>query len=303
MVQRLLVLGAKEIRILSRDEKKQSYMRSEFTSDCIKYFIGDIRDKQSLFDGFLNVDYVFHAAALKQVDTMENFPIEAVKTNLLGTENVIQCAIEQGVKKVVFLSTDKAVKPINAMGMSKALMEKLVISKLPHSHSTQLVVTRFGNVIASRGSVIPIFIEKIRQGSKIDITDLEMTRFIMSLDDAIDLVLNAFNQGKHGDFFVKQAPGAKLSDILNSISDILVKPSVIEFVGKREGEKIHEELLSEEELKRASIKDDVYVVNYLHKEIRNEASVSSFTSDTFLFNKAELKKLLLDNEEIQQLIK
>jgi len=236
-----------EIRIFSRDEKKQHDMRVAYNNPKIKFFIGDVRDKQSLVSSVKGVDYIFHAAALKQVPSCEFFPIEAVKTNVLGTENVLSVAIENNVKKVICLSTDKAVYPINAMGTSKAMMEKVFVAKSRTSDSTIICGTRYGNVMASRGSVIPHFYDQIKSGNDITVTDPNMTRFMMTLDDAVNLVLFAFENGNAGDIFVQKSPSTTMGELASTMKKIYNSSVEIKNIGIRHAEKIHETLLSREE--------------------------------------------------------
>lgn len=240
-----------EIRIFSRDEKKQDDMRKRYASKKLKFYIGDVRDYQSILNATRGVDYIFHAAALKQVPSCEFHPMEAVKTNILGTENVLEAAIQNGVKRVVCLSTDKAVYPINAMGISKAMMEKVMVAKSRNLEGTQTVIcgTRYGNVMASRGSVIPLFIEQMRAGKPLTITDPQMTRFMMTLADAVDLVLYAFKHGNNGDMFVQKAPAATVETLAKALISMLGKPDhPIQIIGTRHGEKAFEALLSREEM-------------------------------------------------------
>ena len=241
-----------EIRIFSRDEKKQDDMRRKFQNDKIKYFIGDVRDENSIDQAMKGVDFVFHAAALKQVPSCEFYPMEAVKTNVLGTENILNSSISNKVKKVVCLSTDKAVYPINAMGMSKAMMERLMVAKarirLPKE--TVLCATRYGNVMASRGSVIPLFIQQIIEKKDITITDPEMTRFLMTLEDSVDLVIHAFKSAKQGDIFVQKAPACTIQDLAQALKEIFQSDSKISLIGTRHGEKLYESLLSREEMRK-----------------------------------------------------
>ena len=249
VLRRFLESDLSEIRILSRDEKKQDDMRKLYNSQKLKFYIGDVRDPQSVMNAVRGVDYVFHAAALKQVPSCEFHPLEAVKTNVIGTENVLEAAIQCGVKRVVVLSTDKAVYPINAMGISKAMMEKVAVAKSRNSIETIINVTRYGNVMASRGSVIPLFIEQIRMGIPITITDPNMTRFMMTLDDAVDLVLFAFKNGKPGEIFVQKAPAATIEVLAQALTTLLAKPEhEIRIIGTRHGEKLYEALLSREEM-------------------------------------------------------
>lgn len=249
VLRRFLDSALQEIRILSRDEKKQDDMRKKYNSPKLKFYIGDVRDPQSVMNAVRGVDYIYHAAALKQVPSCEFHPLEAVKTNVLGTENVLEAAIQCGVKRVVVLSTDKAVYPINAMGISKAMMEKVAVAKSRSSAQTVINVTRYGNVMASRGSVIPLFIEQIRAGKPITITDPTMTRFMMTLDDAVDLVLYAFEHGQPGEVFVQKAPAATIEVLTKALTALMGKPGhEVRVIGTRHGEKLYEALLSREEM-------------------------------------------------------
>ncbi|MDX6017292.1 polysaccharide biosynthesis protein [Shewanella indica] len=251
VLRRFLNTDIKEIRIFSRDEKKQDDMRKHFQSDKLKFYIGDVRDSQSILNAMRGVDYVYHAAALKQVPSCEFYPLEAVKTNVLGTENVLEAAIANNVERVVCLSTDKAVYPINAMGISKAMMEKVIVAKsrnLEHTNTT-ICCTRYGNVMASRGSVIPLFIRQVVHNQPITITDPTMTRFMMTLDDAVDLVLHAFENGQNGDIFVQKAPAATIEVLVTALLEMLNKPEhVVNVIGTRHGEKLFEALCSREEM-------------------------------------------------------
>jgi UDP-N-acetylglucosamine 4,6-dehydratase len=249
VLRRFLNSDLREIRILSRDEKKQDDMRKKYNNPKLKFYIGDVRDPQSVMNAVRGADHIYHAAALKQVPSCEFHPLEAVKTNVLGTENVLEAAIQCGVKRVVVLSTDKAVYPINAMGISKAMMEKVAVAKSRSSSQTVINVTRYGNVMASRGSVIPLFIEQIRAGKPITITDTSMTRFMMTLDDAVDLVLYAFEHGKPGEVFVQKAPAATIDVLAKALTALLGKPEQeVRVIGTRHGEKLYEALLSREEM-------------------------------------------------------
>lgn len=249
VLRRFLDSDLKEIRILSRDEKKQDDMRKRYAHPKLKFYIGDVRDYQSVLNAVRGADFIFHAAALKQVPSCEFHPMEAVKTNVLGTENVLEAAISCGVRRVVCLSTDKAVYPINAMGISKAMMEKVAVAKSRSSNATVICATRYGNVMASRGSVIPLFVEQIRAGKAITITDPNMTRFMMTLDDAVDLVLYAFEHGSPGDIFVQKAPAATIEVLAQALTQLLGVPSHgINIIGTRHGEKLFEVLLSREEM-------------------------------------------------------
>ena len=249
VLRRFLDSDLSEIRIFSRDEKKQDDMRKKYNSPKLKFYIGDVRDPQSVMNAVRGVDHIYHAAALKQVPSCEFHPLEAVKTNVLGTENVLEAAIQCGVKRVVVLSTDKAVYPINAMGISKAMMEKVAVAKSYSSAQTVINVTRYGNVMASRGSVIPLFIEQIRAGKPITITDPSMTRFMMTLDDAVDLVLYAFEHGQPGEIFVQKAPAATIEVLAKALTALVGKPEhEVRVIGTRHGEKLYEALLSREEM-------------------------------------------------------
>jgi UDP-glucose 4-epimerase len=252
VVRRFLNLDISEIRIFSRDEKKQDDMRRKYADDRLKFYIGDVRDSDSIKSAMRGVDYVFHSAALKQVPSCEFYPLQAVKTNILGTENVLEVAIECGVKRVICLSTDKAVYPINAMGVSKAMMEKVAVAKSRESGGTCICVTRYGNVMASRGSVIPLFVKQINAGNPLTVTDPKMTRFMMTLDDAVDLVLYAFEHGRSGDIFVQKAPAATMATLTKALTSLLGVPDhEVRVLGTRHGEKLFEALLSREEIAAA----------------------------------------------------
>lgn len=253
VARRFLKTGIKEIRILSRDEKKQDDMRKEFSSPKLKFYIGDVRDYPSIENAFKGVDYVFHAAALKQVPSCEFYPMEAVKTNVIGSDNVISACVNHGVKKAVFLSTDKAAYPINAMGITKALMEKNVIARNRQllEGETVLCLTRYGNVMASRGSVIPLFCDQLAAGKPLTITNPDMTRFMMNLDEAVDLVLFAFGHGEQGDLFVQKAPAATIDTLAKAVIELKGGKGDIEYIGTRHGEKKYETLVTAEEMVRA----------------------------------------------------
>jgi len=249
VLRRFLSSSVKEIRIVSRDEKKQDDMRKLYNDDKIKFYIGDVRDYQSVLNVTRGVDFIFHAAALKQVPSCEFHPMEAVKTNVLGTENLLDAAIANGVKKVVCLSTDKAVYPINAMGISKAMMEKVIVAKARNSLNTVICTTRYGNVMASRGSVIPLFVDQIRASLPITVTDPEMTRFMMTLEDAVELVKYAFDNGNAGEIFVQKAPAATISTLIDALKDLAgLSSHEVVTLGTRHGEKLYEALLSREEM-------------------------------------------------------
>ena len=248
VLQRFLCSDLGEIRILSRDEKKQDDMRKRYQNSKLKFYIGDVRDYQSVLSAIRGADFVFHAAALKQVPACEFHPLEAVKTNILGTENVLEAAVASGAQKVIALSSDKAVYPINAMGISKAMMEKVAVAKSRSSSNTVICATRYGNVMASRGSVIPLFVSQIRDGNPISVTDPNMTRFMMTLDDAVDLVLYAFNNGNPGDVFVQKSPAATIETLVQAICELANTPNhPVNVIGTRHGEKRFEALLSREE--------------------------------------------------------
>ncbi|HGI5214103.1 NAD-dependent epimerase/dehydratase family protein [Providencia alcalifaciens] len=261
VLDRFLNTNIKEIRIFSRDEKKQDDMRKKYNSSKIKFYIGDVRDYQSILNATRGVDYLYHAAALKQVPSCEFHPMEAVKTNILGTENVLEAAIQNKIKRVVCLSTDKAVYPINAMGISKAMMEKVIIAKSRNVDPNETIIsaTRYGNVMASRGSVIPLFLRQIINGTPITITDPNMTRFMMTLNDAVDLVLHAFSHGKNGDIFVQKAPAATIDTLVQALLEITNKPNhQVNIIGTRHGEKLYEALCSKEEMFAAQDQGNYY---------------------------------------------
>ncbi|CRY54912.1 MULTISPECIES: polysaccharide biosynthesis protein [Yersinia] len=260
VLKRFLDTDIREIRIFSRDEKKQDDMRKRYSNSKLKFYIGDVRDYNSILAASRGVDYIFHAAALKQVPSCEFYPMEAVKTNVLGTDNVLEAAITNQIKRVVCLSTDKAVYPINAMGTSKAMMEKVIVAKSRNVPSDMTIcTTRYGNVMASRGSVIPLFIEQVLNGNPITITDPSMTRFMMTLNDAVDLVLHAFNHGSNGDIFVQKAPAATIKTLTDSILTIMNKPEhAVNVIGTRHGEKLFEVLCSREEMAVAEDQGDYY---------------------------------------------
>lgn len=262
VLDRFLETDIKEIRIFSRDEKKQDDMRRKYKNDKIKYYIGDVRHLSSLRHAVRGVDYIFHAAALKQVPSCEFFPMEAVRTNVLGTDNVLTAAIDAGVKRVVCLSTDKAAYPINAMGTSKAMMEKVAIAKSRNvmPEDTTICVTRYGNVMASRGSVIPLFIDLMKHGKDLTVTDPNMTRFLMNLDEAVDLVLFAFEHGEQGDLFVQKAPASTVEVLAKALVKMFNSDSKIKVIGTRHGEKAHETLLTREEAAKAEDMGDYYRV-------------------------------------------
>ena len=317
VVDRFLNTGIKEIRILSRDEKKQDDMRKAYDSDKLKFYIGDVRNLSSIDYAFRGVDYVFSAAALKQVPSCEFYPMEAVRTNVIGSDNVITACVKNHVKKAIFLSTDKAAYPINAMGMTKALMEKNVIARsrqlLPGD--TILCLTRYGNVMASRGSVIPLFLEQIHKGKPITVTNPEMTRFMMTLDDAVDLVIYAFEHGEQGDLFVQKSPAATIGTLAEAVLELTKSDVGIDYIGTRHGEKLFETLVTQEEMLRADDMGDFFRIRadnrdlnydkYIEKGIKPSNLKDSYTShNTERLDvegmKALLKKLELFGGPVKQ---
>ncbi len=313
VLRRFLDSPLEEIRIFSRDEKKQDDMRKRYASPRIKFYLGDVREPQSLERAFRGVNYCFHAAALKQVPSCEFHPMEAVRTNVLGTENVLQAAVEAGVSRVVCLSTDKAVYPINAMGISKAMMEKVMVAASRNLDERQTVVcgTRYGNVMASRGSVIPLFVEQILAGRPLTVTDPEMTRFMMTLHDAVDLVMYAFEHGRNGDIFVQKAPAATIMTLVRSLCELLGRPEhPVQIIGTRHGEKLYETLLSREEMASAIDMGDYYRVppdlrdlNYGKFVEQGEASISTaddyHSHNTVRLDVSGMKQLLNKLEFMQ----
>lgn len=313
VLRRFLNTGVREIRVFSRDEKKQEDMRIALNNPKLKFYIGDVRNFDSISDALHGCDYVFHAAALKQVPSCEFYPLEAVRTNVLGAENVMNAAITRGVKRMIVLSTDKAVYPINAMGLSKAMMEKLMVAKsrIRLEGETVLSATRYGNVMASRGSVIPLFVEQIKAGKPITVTDPSMTRFLMSLPDSVDLVLHAFAHGEQGDIFVQKAPACTVQVLAEALVEIFRGSSEIRVIGTRHGEKLFESLVSREEMAKA-VDDERYYripadnrdLNYAKYFVEGETSVS--TSDDYTsHNTTRLEKqgvidLLMKLDYIQE---
>ena len=315
VLQRFLNTNVREIRIFSRDEKKQDDLRKKHDSSKLKFHIGDVRDYGSVLNVMRGVDFVFNAAALKQVPSCEFHPLQATKTNVLGTENVLEAAIICGVERVICLSTDKAVYPINAMGVSKAMMERVVVAKGRNVKDTMIACTRYGNVMASRGSVIPLFIDQVRNGGPITITDPNMTRFMMSLDDAVDLVLFAFENGESGDIFVQKAPAATVELLAHTMRKILGAPDhEVKIIGTRHGEKLYETLLTKEEMVKAVDMGDYYRIpadtrnlNYNQffeegEEVITEAG-EYHSHNTHRLNEEELTGLLLNLREIQDDLK
>jgi UDP-N-acetylglucosamine 4,6-dehydratase len=313
VLKRFLSTDVREIRIFSRDEKKQEEMRIALQNDKLKFYIGDIRNYDSIHQAMKGVDYVFHAAALKQVPSCEFYPMEAVRTNVLGAENVMNAAIAHGVSRVVVLSTDKAVYPINAMGVSKAMMEKLMVAKarMQNEGETVLCATRYGNVMASRGSVIPLFVNQLREGKPITITDPKMTRFLMSLDDSVDLVLHAFVHGAQGDIFVQKAPASTVEDLAQALRALFSKDNPIRIIGTRHGEKLYETLVSREEMAKVEdmggyyrIPSDNRDLNYAKYFSDGEEIISElddYTShNTERLNIEQVKTLLQNLKFIQE---
>ena len=313
VLKRFLSTDVREIRIFSRDEKKQEEMRIALQNDKLKFYIGDIRNYDSIHQAMKGVDYVFHAAALKQVPSCEFYPMEAVRTNVLGAENVMNAAIAHGVSRVVVLSTDKAVYPINAMGVSKAMMEKLMVAKarMQNEGETVLCATRYGNVMASRGSVIPLFVNQLREGKPITITDPKMTRFLMSLDDSVDLVLHAFVHGEQGDIFVQKAPASTVQDLAQALRALFSKDNPIRIIGTRHGEKLYETLVSREEMAKVEDMGGYYRIpadnrdlNYAKYFSDGEEIISElddYTShNTERLNIEQVKKLLQNLKFIQE---
>lgn len=311
VLRRFLDTDIGEIRIFSRDEKKQDDMRKVYQNSKLKFHIGDVRNYESLRAAMEGVDYVFQAAALKQVPSCEFFPGEAVRTNVLGTENVVNAAVEAGVKNVICLSTDKAVYPINAMGMSKALMEKTALAKTRSAKDTTICVTRYGNVMCSRGSVIPLFIKQMRENNPLTVTDPNMTRFMMSLEDAVELVLFAFTHGSTGDTFIQKAPAATVRLLAETLCEIFDYPSNIQEIGTRHGEKLYESLLTREELARAEDMGGYYRVpldsrdlnygKYTNSGQETVSEADDYTShNTHRLNKDELKAMLLKLDYVQK---
>ncbi|NLJ43162.1 MAG: polysaccharide biosynthesis protein [Bacteroidales bacterium] len=313
VLRRFLHTDIAEIRILSRDEKKQDDMRQFYKNDKIKYFIGDVRDRESINNAMKGVDFVFHAAALKQVPSCEFFPAEAVRTNVLGCENVLNSAFEYKVKRVIVLSTDKAVYPINAMGMSKALSEKVMISKSRNLNGSGSVFcgTRYGNVMASRGSVIPLFINQIKQNQPITITDPNMTRFMMTLDEAVELVLFAFNNGNNGDIFVQKSPAVTIGDLAQALMELYNSKTEIRIIGTRHGEKLYETLVNREEMVKAidegsyfRIPADTRDLNYNKYFTEGESQVNKAeeynSHNTTRLNIEDAKQLLLRLHSIRE---
>ncbi len=311
VLDRFLDSEIREIRIFSRDEKKQDDMRKKYNNSKLKFYIGDVRDLRSVEDAIHGVDYIFHAAALKQVPSCEFFPMEAVRTNIIGTDNVLTAAIKEKVKKVVCLSTDKAAYPINAMGISKAMMERVFVAKSRMSDCTVICGTRYGNVMCSRGSVIPLFIEQIKSGKAITITDPNMTRFIMSLEEAVELVLFAFEYGNAGDIMVQKAPACTISVLAQAVKEIFQANNEIQYIGVRHGEKVYETLLTKEECYHATDLGDFYRVpadnrdlnyeQYFEEGKMDKPKIQEFNSNnTIILSVDEVKEVLLKLPFIQK---
>lgn len=310
VLRRFLNTDIREIRVFSRDEKKQDDMRKIYANSKLKFFIGDVRNYESIRHAMQGVDYVFHAAALKQVPSCEFFPMEAVRTNVLGTENMLNAAIACGVKKVICLSTDKAVYPINAMGMSKALMEKTAVAIGRDNIGTTIAVTRYGNVMCSRGSVIPLFIEQIKNHQPITITDPNMTRFMMSLDSAVDLVLFAFEHSQGGELFIQKAPAATIETLAIAVSELFGAEQPPQIIGTRHGEKLYESLLTREEMARAADMGKYYMVpcdsrdlnygKYFENGTKAFSAAEDYTShNTRRLDVQEMKEMLLSLDYVQ----
>ncbi|PKL07266.1 MAG: UDP-glucose 4-epimerase [Spirochaetae bacterium HGW-Spirochaetae-9] len=313
VLKRFLTTNIKEIRIFSRDEKKQDDMRKQYKDEKIKFYIGDVRDYNSIAGAMHGVDYVFSAAALKQVPSCEFFPMEAVRTNVIGTDNTLTAAVQYGVKKAICLSTDKAVYPINAMGISKAMMEKIMVAKsrTVTADKTTICGTRYGNVMASRGSVIPLFVQQIKSGQPLTITDPNMTRYLMSLEDAVELVVFAFNNAVPGDIFVQKAPASTIADLAQAVKDLFKAPNEIKVIGTRHGEKLHETLLTREEMVKAEdlggyyrIPADTRDLNYDKYFVNGEEQISrgwEYTSEnTKRLDVNGVKELLLKLDFIKE---
>lgn len=313
VLKRFLSTDVREIRIFSRDEKKQEDMRIRLNNPKLKFYIGDVRSFDSIKQAMKGVDYVFHAAALKQVPSCEFYPLEAIQTNVLGSENVMNAAISCGVSRVVMLSTDKAVYPINAMGISKAMMEKFMVAKarMQSPGETVFCATRYGNVMASRGSVIPLFVSQLKEGAALTVTDPNMTRFLMSLEDSVDLVLYAFKNGEQGDLFVQKAPASTIKDLALALTELFERDSEIRTIGTRHGEKLYETLISREEMAKAEDRGGYYRIpadnrdlNYAQFFSEGEEKIShleDYTShNTERLNGAQIKELLTGLDYIKE---
>ncbi|MFM8331420.1 MAG: polysaccharide biosynthesis protein [Candidatus Methylumidiphilus sp.] len=313
VLKRFLSTDVREIRIFSRDEKKQEEMRIALNTNKLKFYIGDVREYSSIHQAMKGVDYVFHAAALKQVPSCEFYPMEAVRTNVLGTENVLTAADASGVKRVVVLSTDKAVYPINAMGISKAMAERLMVAKACRQLTGETVfcATRYGNVMASRGSVIPLFVSQLKEGKSLTLTDPNMTRFLMSLEDSVDLVLYAFQYAEQGDIFVQKAPASTMADLAQALKEVFMRDNQIRVIGTRHGEKLYESLVSREEMAKAidlgnyyripADKRDLNYAQYFSEGVERISELEDYTShNTQRLNVEKVKQLLLTLNYIQE---
>jgi UDP-N-acetylglucosamine 4,6-dehydratase len=313
VLKRFLATEVREIRIFSRDEKKQEEMRIAFNHSKLKFYIGDVREYDSVSQAMKGVDYVFHAAALKQVPSCEFYPMEAVRTNVMGTENVMNAATANGVKRVVVLSTDKAVYPINAMGISKAMAEKLMVAKArtQRENETVLCATRYGNVMASRGSVIPLFVSQLIEGKPLTLTDPNMTRFLMSLEDSVDLVLYAFEHAKQGDLFVQKAPASTVADLAQALKEIFKKDNPVRIIGTRHGEKLYESLISREEMAKAEDMGGYYRIpadnrdlnyaQYFSEGVEKLSHLDDYTShNTTRLDVGQIKHLLQKLDYIKE---
>lgn len=313
VLKRLLTTNVKEIRVFSRDEKKQEEMRIDLSNDKLKFYIGDVRDYDSLVQAMVGVDYIFHAAALKQVPSCEFYPMEAVKTNVIGTENVLNAAITANVKRVVVLSTDKAVYPINAMGISKAMAEKLLVAKsrIVPEGGTVICATRYGNVMASRGSVIPLFVSQLKEGKPLTVTDPAMTRFLMSLEDSVDLVFHAFEHAEQGDIFVQKAPASTVEDLAQALKELYGSELPVKIIGTRHGEKLYESLISREEMAKSEDMERYYRIPADNRDLNynkyfidgeeNMSEIDDYTShNTEQLNVNAVKELLLRLDFVQE---
>jgi UDP-glucose 4-epimerase len=298
-IEKLISLKPKEIRIFSRDEKKQSDLKRLYPQEWIKWFLGDVRDRESLIDPMQGVDIVFHAAALKQVPTLENFPLEATKTNVIGTDNVLSVAIQQIVKHVIVLSTDKSIQPMSVMGLSKALMEKTVLAKAILYSTPIMNIVCYGNVIASRGSVIPLFVDAINKNKPITIHQEESTRFMIAMDDAINLVLCAIDQGKQGEIFIPKVESASLKMIVNGLENVLQKKAIIRHAGLRQGDKFHEQLIEDEEYLYTTVITQGFVIDGLKRDGQVKKLIKPFFSKDVLMSEIDLIKLL--TKEVKKL--
>ena len=315
VLKRFLATDVKEIRIFSRDEKKQEDMRIKLGSEKVKFYLGDVRLYDSLTQAMVGVDYVFHAAALKQVPSCEFYPMEAIRTNVLGTENVLNAAVSSGVKRVVVLSTDKAVYPINAMGMSKAMAEKLMVARsrmIPESGPI-ICATRYGNVMASRGSVIPLFVNQLRAGEPLTVTDPKMTRFLMSLEDSVDLVLHAFEHAKQGDIFIQKSSASTVADLAQALQELFDRQVPVSIIGTRHGEKLYESLVSREEMAKAEDMGRYYRIpadnrdlsykKYFVEGEKNISELDDYTShNTHRLDVPQIKSVLMKLSYIQEML-